>query len=80
VGKTHIGDDRVTIVGGHKVLYGTRRGILQLVTADEVVCEVVLGGVGEIAVRYGHSAIGVWSGRAVDLSLSHDEKLTLSLF
>lgn len=56
---TYVGDDRVTIVRSHKVLDLTGRGILELVSADEVVCQVVLRSIGAYAaVHDGHSAVG----------------------
>lgn len=56
---THICDDGMAIVLSHEVLHGACKSVFQAVPANEVVCELVLGGVGGAAIRNGHSAIEV---------------------
>jgi len=67
---TNLGDDRVAVVARHEVLYFAGRSIFQLVTTDEMVCELVLRGVGGAAVHDGDGAVGLLFG-TVSVDLSH---------
>ncbi len=53
----YICDDSVTIMGSHEVLDCTGSSILKPVATDEVVCELVLRGVGGCAVHDGHDGV-----------------------
>lgn len=52
--ETHICNDRVTVVLGHKVLDLAGGGIRQPVASNEVVCDVVLLGIRGAAIGNRH--------------------------
>lgn len=59
MGNAHVCNDSVAVVLGHKILDLAGGGIRQSVASNEVVCDIVLLGVGHAAVGNRHRpAIG----------------------
>lgn len=71
-GSTHVGDDRVTVVAGDKVLYLAGFSIFQLVATNKVGWNIVPRRIRFRGLHFGHGAIGVrLHAIAINLNFSH---------
>ena len=73
--RTYICDDGMTIMAGHKVLYGTGSSIFQLITTDEVICQIMLCCVGDGTVCDRNRAVGMRLD-AVAIDCRHCDRIT----